>query len=92
MAIMAQLMVQLAEDVAAALSKGEAGSVALRRVLDELGLALEPVAPGIDDPHLARYFQATVSSVEDAAKFAARLARVPGVTAAYMQPPIGLPR
>jgi len=90
-ATMAQLMVQLAADVAAGLSKGDAGALPLRRVLEELGLTLEPVAPGIDDPHLSRYFQATVASVDEAAKLATRLARVPGVTAAYMQPPIGLP-
>jgi hypothetical protein len=88
---MAQLMVQLAPDVAAGFSKGVAGTTPLHRVLEELGVTLEPLVPGIDDPHLARYFQATVPSAAEAAKVASRLTGVPGVTAAYMQPPIGLP-
>jgi len=84
-------MVQLAADIAASFSKDAGGAAPLRRALDELGLTLEPVAPGIDDPHLARYFQATVASDDEAAKVATRLTDVPGVTAAYMQPPMGLP-
>ena len=88
---MAQVVVQLAADVAASFSKDGGGATALRQALKELGVTLEPVAPGIDDPHLARYFQATVATDDEAAKVATRLRDVPGVTAAYMQPPMGLP-
>lgn len=88
---MSQVMVQLAADIAASFSKDGSGAASLRRALQELRVTLEPVAPGIDDPHLARYFQVTVASDDEAAKVATRLADVPGVTAAYMQPPIGLP-
>jgi len=88
---MAQVMVQLAANIATTFSKGGGVAAPLRRALKELGVTLEPVAPGIDDPHLARYFQATVASDDEAAKVATRLTDVPGVTAAYMQPPIGLP-
>jgi len=88
---MAQVMVQLAADIAVSFSKDSGAAAPLRRVLEELGVTLEPVAPGIDDPHLARYFQATVGSDDEAAKVATKLNDVAGVTAAYMQPPMGLP-
>jgi hypothetical protein len=88
---MAQLVVQLTSDMAVALAKGEARARAIRQVLDELGMTLKPLSPEVDDPVLATYFNATVPESQDAAKVVRRLVEVPGVSAAYVKPTIGLP-
>lgn len=88
---MAQLVVKLTSDLAAALTRGEASASMIQRVLDDLDVALKPLSPGVDDPIMATYFHATVRSPEDAAKVVQRLLDVPGVSAAYLRPTIGLP-
>lgn len=88
---MAQLVVQLTVDGAAALIAGDAGGAPIRRALAELGVKLQPLNPGIDDPVLATYFQATLSSPKTGTEIVTRLRGIPGVAAAYLKPTIALP-
>jgi hypothetical protein len=88
---MAQLVVQLTADGAAALVEGGGGAAPIRQVLNELGVTLQPLSPGIDDPVLSTYFHATLPSAKVGAEAVARLRDVPGVTAAYLKPAIALP-
>jgi hypothetical protein len=88
---MAQLVVQLTSDMAAAFAKGEARAAALRRTLRDLGVTLRPLDPDAEDPVLATYFNATVPSAQQAAQVVERLVAQPGVSSAYVKPTIGLP-
>ena len=87
---MAQLVVQLTGKAAAAFASGEGPAAAVRQALDQLGVALAPLHPGIDDEQLATYYAAELAS-QAGAKAAERLRSVPGVTAAYVKPKIALP-
>ena len=88
---MAQLVVQLTGKAAAAFASGEGPAAPVRHALDELGVALEPLHPGIDDEQLATYYAAELATPQAGAKVVERLRSVPGITAAYVKPRIALP-
>lgn len=86
-----EISVQVRPDLAPAVQGREAPPVEvddLSRRLQELGVGLQPVHPGADDPLLAPYFTVEVPDDEElAARVLAVLEESGAVEAAYVKPP-----
>jgi hypothetical protein len=86
-----QISVQVQPDLAAAVHGRESPTAEvddLNRSLEELGLSLQPVHPGADDPLLAPYFTVEVPDDEElAVRVLAVLEESGAVEAAYVKPP-----
>lgn len=91
------VMVQLREDAAMELQKGQVGRPSdssqgeseIQKVLNaaaELGVRLEPVHPGQTHPLLAPFFMVEVPDRETAEKVIDRLSRFTIIEAAYLKP------
>ena len=83
---MAELIVGLRSDVARLLHEGEDERAAeAMPILAKLGLTLQAMHPETDDPELQSWFWAEVDD-EEAAGTAARLLKLPNISAAYVKP------
>jgi hypothetical protein len=89
-----ELTVRLKPTAAAALT-GEAQpnseTEPLARVLEDLGLSLEPMHPGESDPALSSYFTTEVADPQTAERAAEALGRLDAVEGAYTKPAAELP-
>jgi hypothetical protein len=61
-------------------------SAELSRVTEELGVVLEPMHPGVEDPRLASYFTVEVPDHVTAERVISRLQNCEAVEAAYLKP------
>jgi hypothetical protein len=89
-----RVTVQVSPDVARVLQQEApptAESGELLEIVHELGVVLEPVHPGAEDPLLAPYFTVEVPDAETAERVIARLRESGAVEAAYVKPPDELP-
>jgi hypothetical protein len=89
-----EISVQLRPDVARALAHRGPPTTESAGVLDaaaRLGVALEPLHPGADDPLLAPHYVARASGTESAEALRRALAEVPGIDGAWMKPADELP-
>ena len=59
----------------------------LLRVLQELGLTLHPIHPGIDDADLMRYFALQAPDAARGEEASRRLRQCSAIEAAYVKPP-----
>jgi hypothetical protein len=84
-----RITIQVRPDVARALqgllpSSPEAEEVA--RAAAELGTVLEPIHPGVDDPHLETYFTVEVADPAAADRLLEEFGANPAIEAAYIKP------
>ncbi len=84
-----RVIVKMEPSAARALQHGQTtapGAASLRQLTDELGLSLEPLHPGVEDPDLGSYFSA---EVEEAAvtDLLDRLRSHQAIEGAYTKPP-----
>ena len=89
-----QITVQLQADVARRLhQRGSptAGSQELNQITNQLGVTLEPIHPGTEDPELTRYFTVEAPDQSTAERVIARLRQSKAVEAAYVKPPDATP-
>jgi hypothetical protein len=89
-----QITVQLQADVARRLHQRgppTAESQELNHITNQLGVALEPIHPGTEDPELTRYFTAEAPDQATAERVIARLQQSKAVEAAYLKPPDAMP-
>ena len=63
----------------------------LSQAAEELGVVLEPMHPGAEDPHLAPYFTVEVPDYATAERVIAHLQGLEAVEAAYLKPPDEMP-
>ncbi len=63
----------------------------LAAVVGELGSAVEPIHPGVDDPQLATYFTVEAAGMTEAERLLERLRSHPAILAAYIKPADELP-
>lgn len=68
-----------------------AESKELLSVAEELGVLLEPMHPGTDDPLLTPYFTIEAADSISAERIIAHLRRSRAIEAAYVKPPDELP-
>ncbi|MFQ5633093.1 MAG: hypothetical protein ACE5I1_30360, partial [bacterium] len=68
-----------------------AGSRELLKVIDGLGVTLEPMHPGTDNPQLVRYFYIEIPEPLTAEQVIAQLRQSKAIEAAYQKPPDALP-
>lgn len=66
-------------------------SEGLLQTAEQLGMMLEPMHPGAEEPHLASYFTVEVQDPATAEQVIARLKHCHAVEAAYLKPPDELP-
>lgn len=89
-----QVTIKVAPDVAPEIHKrhpATAASEELVQAAEELGVVLEPMHPGAENPHLAPYFTVEVRDPVTAARVIARLRQCRAIDAAYVKPPDELP-
>lgn len=90
-----EVSVQLQADAAAALERRSTATAEIEqlcRQLEELGVVLRPVHPGVEDPLLAPQFVVDVEADEELAeRVLAVLRESPVVEAAYTKPAAELP-
>lgn len=89
-----QITVQLQADVARRLhQRGSptAESQELNQITDQLGVTLEPIHPGTEDPELTRHFTVEAPDQSTAERVIARLRQSKAVEAAYVKPPDATP-
>jgi len=89
-----QVIVQVSADVARTLQQRgapTAESQELLKIAEELGVLLEPVHPGVEDPLLAPYFMAEVPDSTTAEWVITHLRKFKAIEAAYLKPPDELP-
>jgi hypothetical protein len=86
---MTDVVVNLRADAARALSTDarNAGVLALRNLLRQVGAELRQQHPGVSDPQLQTWYTASVESPAKADQLAAGLRKLDVVEAAYVQPP-----
>lgn len=63
----------------------------LARAAAQLGVALKPLHPGVEDPALATYFVVEVPDMATASQVMDQLQRCQAVEAAYVKPPDEMP-
>ena len=86
--------IQVSADVAHIVHEGGSPTTESRELLkiaEELGVSLEPMHPGAEDPLLAPYFRVEVSDSATAERVIAHLRQSKTVEAAYLKPPDELP-
>ena len=91
---MPRVTVLIRSDTAPSLHQRKAETDAARDVLrtaDELGVSLEPMHAGVDDPALAGYFSVEVADPASAQRVIERLGACEAVEAAYVKPPEAAP-
>lgn len=84
-----RVTVKMAPAVAEQWRRGELQSAAaqeLASVVSDLGLALEPMHPGVDHPDLASYFMADTSDPAAAQAAIDRLLTTQAIEGAYVKP------
>jgi hypothetical protein len=81
-----QITIQLTEEAARALHQGQA-IPALRQIIDQLGIDIQPLHPGSRDWALMSFFAVEVPDTASAERVIAALLRSPYVAAAYIKPP-----
>jgi hypothetical protein len=89
-----EITIRIRGDVARSLQRLKSPSVEsqeLLRTVADIGVSVEPLHPGIDDPRLVRYFRITVPDPVVAEQVIARLWQLPAVEAAYIRPPDATP-
>ena len=89
-----QVTVQLSADVAHVLHRRApptTESQELSQILDSLGVELEAMHPGVEDPILATWFVIETPDPATAEQVVARLQRRAAVEAAFIKPPDELP-
>ena len=89
-----RITTRVRRDVASALHRRRtptAASEELSQAAEELGVALEPMHPGAEDPHLAPYFTVEVPDYATAERVIAHLQNLEAVEAAYLKPPDEMP-
>jgi hypothetical protein len=90
-----QITVKVSTDVARTLHGGgppTGKSEELLKIVDELGVLLEPVHPGAKDPLLAPYFMVEVPDSITAERILTHLQKCCAIEAAYIKPPDELPK
>lgn len=68
-----------------------ADSEELNRVTKQLGMVLEPIHPGTEDPDLIRYFTIEAPNQATAQRVITRLQQSKAIEAAYLKPPDAMP-
>lgn len=63
----------------------------LLQTAEQLGVVLEPMHPGAEEPHLAPYFTVEVPDQATGERMIARLKHCQAIEAAYLKPPDELP-
>jgi len=63
----------------------------IAEVADDLGVAIEPMHPDVDDPDLAQYFIVQVPDSTAAEEVIKRLRNCEAVESAYIKPPEAMP-
>jgi hypothetical protein len=89
-----QVIVRVRPDVAPALHGRQPptqASEAILQAMTELGVVLEPMHPGVEDPSLASFFMIEVPDPASAERVIARLQQSQAIEAAYLKPPDALP-
>jgi hypothetical protein len=89
-----KVIIQVSADVARALRQRSppiAESEELLRIIETLGLRLEPMHHDADDPNLQTYFTVEVQDQATAQRVIDRLQQLEGIEAAYVKPPDELP-
>jgi len=89
-----QITVQVSSHVAPTLhqrAKPTPEAVELLDLVRTLGVELEPVHPGEEDPNLTPFFTVEAPDRETAERIAADLQRCGAIEAAYIKPPAELP-
>src|SRR5262245_47560364 len=84
-----EISVQLRPDVARALSNRGPKTRESAAVVDaaaRLGVALEPLHPGADDPLLSPHYVARATGAESPDALRRALAKVPGIEGAWIKP------
>lgn len=88
------IMVRLRSSVASELHGEQSASEDTAELVDtirHMGLTLEPIHPGTDDPLLAPYFRVAVDDPSQSPRVINRLLRLNAVEAAYEKPADELP-
>jgi hypothetical protein len=88
-----RITVELAPDVARQLHGAGPATPAtddLARVVNDAGVRLEPIHPGVQDRTLRSFFTIDVRD-DDAQALIERLLKLPAVTAAYLKPVDAMP-
>ncbi|MGH9881298.1 MAG: hypothetical protein ACRD6N_07665 [Pyrinomonadaceae bacterium] len=91
---MTEITLQVRPEVARALQhRGQpsAESEELLKTAANLGVSLEPIHPGTEDPILISYFTAAVADPDSVEQVLDRLRQCRAVEAAYVKPPDALP-
>lgn len=89
-----QITVQVSVDVARTLHRRgppTTKSQELFKIVEELGVLLEPMHPGAEDPLLAPYFTVEVPDSTTAERVITHLRQSKAIEAAYLKPPDELP-
>lgn len=89
-----QVVIIVSEDVAGPLQQrglSTTKSQELLMIAEELGVLLEPMHPGSDDPLLAPYFMAEVPDSAKAERVITHFRKSDAIKAAYLKPPDELP-
>jgi len=83
-----QVTVKAHPETATRLAGGEVSPETdeLRQAATDLGVTLEPMFPGSEDPEMASYFAVEVATREHAERVADRLRSLEAVDAAYVKP------
>jgi hypothetical protein len=84
-----KVQVQLSPDTALVFHQRKPSSKQsekLQRVLNELGISLQPVHPGIEDPILIPFFEIEISDTSSGQQIIERLNELESVEAAYIKP------
>lgn len=91
---MTEITLQVRPEVARALqhrAQSSAESEDLLQTAANLGVRLEPIHPGIEDPILMSYFTAAVADPDSVERVLDRLRQSRAIEAAYVKPPDALP-
>ena len=84
-----EVILRVQPEVAQVLHHGQSPtnqSAELLRVVQELGLSLQPIHPGIDDAELMRYFALQVPNSALGEEVSRRLRQCSAIDAAYVKP------
>ena len=93
-AIKIQVIIQVTDDVAIALLQhgvSTAESRELLNIAEDFSVLLEPMHPGVEDPHLVQYYMIEVPNSTIAKQIITHLRQSRAVEAAYIKPPDEMP-
>jgi len=89
-----QITVIVRKDVASEIARRQPASSAAKELMatiEQLGVTLESMHPGTNDPLLATYFSITVPNSTTAEQVIAQLQHNAAVDSVYLKPPDALP-